>query len=719
MLPSGVVFESAVASQGSAAQSGGVVTGTLGTMNPGGWATIMVQVMPVVTGTLASTVTVSSEQADPNPSNDSATFISHITPPSADLAAGLSALPNPGVVGNSLTYTVTVTNNGPTAASGVVVTNLLPASVAIISATVPQGLITSDGSVWTVGNLAVGAGATATIVGIPTVVGTFTATTTVAGNQFDPVPANNVATLNTIFGPSADLSLGLAEFPSPAVVLSNVTYVFSVSNAGPSAATSVALSGSLPVGINILSTNTSQGVVSISGTALTWYPGTLNSGAHATLTIVAQTTTTGTLVASATVTATEPDPNPANNSATSTTQVSPAGVAIAAAGATLTAESFSPPNGAIDVGERVTVILRLRNSSNSATLNLVGTLLATNGVVPVPPNNPQTYGVLAPSGFPVGRSFSFTANGTDGQTISAMLQLRDGTNSYPPVSFNFTLSSAQTFANTNAILVPDPAAPNPPYPLMSGPGKPYPSSITVSNLAGVLGKVTVTVSNLNHSYPGDVNLLLVSSNGTSALLTSHAGNEPSANVNLTFDDSAPAPLPLLGQIYSGVWQPTAYSPDVGLGGFPGRPGPYQTSLSIFNAGSPNGTWSLYAFDDHDGDVGIISNGWSLTLSTVNPVNQLADLALTAGGAPNPASAGAPLTFTFTLANKGPNTATSVAFTNVVPAGLTLVSATPSQGLAFMNGNTVLANLGNLITGGVATVTVVTIPTPALLPPGLN
>jgi uncharacterized repeat protein (TIGR01451 family) len=719
LLPNGVAFVSAISSQGSCAQSGGVVTGNLGSMNPGTTATMTVLVTPVNTGTISATVNVTSEQADPDPSNNTATFISHITPPSTDLAAGISAVPNPAVLGGTITYTVSVTNNGPSTGSGIVVSNMLPPSIAIVSASVQQGSVSSDGSSWTVGNLPIAAGATATIVGIPTLAGTFPATTVVSGNQFDPVPVNNAATLNTIIGPSADLSVGIAEFPNPAVVLSNVTYVFSVSNAGPSAATSVSLSGSLPASINLLSTNASQGTVSISGTALTWYPGTLNRGAQATLTLVGQTTTNGTLVASATVAATEPDPNLPNNSATSSVRVAPAGVAVVAAGATLTAESFVPPNGAIDVGETVSVILRLRNASNSATLNLTGTLLATNGVVPVPPNNPQNYGVLAPSGFPVGRSFSFTANGTNGQTISAVLKLQDGTNVYAPVSFNFTLSSAQTFANTGAILLPDPAAPNPPYPLQSGPGKPYPSTITVSNLTGVLGKVTVTVSNLNHSYPGDINLLLVSPNGLSALLMSHAGDEPSTNADLTFDDTAPTPLPQFGQIYSQVWRPTAYSPGVQLGGFPGKPGPYQSALSVFNTSSPNGAWSLYAFDDHDGDAGIISNGWSLTLSTISPVNQLADLGLTAVPAPNPAQAGAPLTFTFAVANAGPAPSTSVSFTNILPTGLTLISAVSSQGNVFVNGNTILANLGNLSTGAVATVTVVTLPTPALLPPGVN
>src|ERR1019366_3431657 len=418
LLPANVTFVSASSSQGSYVPVGGVVTFSLGPMAAGAKAALSVILQSNTPVTIYSTAHVSSEQPDPNPFNNTAIVPVQVTPASADLAVAIAAVPNPVLIGGTLTYTVSLTNNGPSRASSITVTNALPFSAQIQSTTVTRGTVTTIGNVilWSGFSLAAGASATATITVTPTVEGIITAIATAGVHEFAPLPANNIASVSTTVGPAADLAIGITESPNPVVAGSNVVYVVAVTNAGPSTATGVTVSESLPASINVLSTNATQGALSISNSILTWNLGTLASGAKASLTIVAATTTNGTLSTTATVLATQTDPNPANNSATATTLVAPGGVAIAVAGATLTAESFLPPNGAIDIGETVSIILRLRNVSNVSTLNLVGTLLATDGVAPAAPTT-QTYGVLAPSGFPVGRVFTFTASGTNGQTI--------------------------------------------------------------------------------------------------------------------------------------------------------------------------------------------------------------------------------------------------------------------------------------------------------------
>jgi uncharacterized repeat protein (TIGR01451 family) len=721
VLPTNVTVVSVSPSQGSFTEQSSVITFSLGPMAARDRATLVVTVQPNVAGTIVSTATVSSEQPDFNPGNNSVSVQTLVTPATADLAVGIAAVPNPVLNGSTLTYTVTLVNNGPSPATAITVTNALPFSVQIQSVTVSQGTTNTLGNVvfWDVSRLAMGATATATITVRPTVEGLITATSTASAAEFDPVTANNTATITTTVGPACDLALSLVGFPDAVVVGSNVTYTITVTNQGPSSATGVIVNDTLPALVTVLSTNTTQGTISISNRTVICTLGTLTNGASATITIVAATTTNGTLTTTASVAATQADSNPANNSATVTTTVSAPYVNIVPAGAVLTYES-GPTNGAIDIGETVTLSLGLRNIGNSSTRNLVATLLATNGVAPVPPNTPQTYGELDPSGPKNTNSFTFKASGTNGDTVSATLLLQDGTNIYPPVSFVFNLPYTLAFANTDTILIPDPTAPYPPWQQESGPARPYPSVINVSNFVGLLGRVTVTLSNLSHTFPGDINALLVAPGGGKTLLMSHAGDLPVSGLDLTFDDSAPT-LPPSGTLATGTWHPMAYPPGIRLGGFPSNApaGPYPASLAAFNGANPNGSWSLYVFDDNTGDAGSISNGWSLMLSTISPVNQVADLGLSGVAAPNPALVGTILTYVFTITNFGPNTATFVSFTNVLPAGVTLVSSSVSQGSVFTTPTNVIASLGTLNFGAFATVTNVVALTAAPISPGLT
>jgi hypothetical protein len=110
---------------------------------------------------------------------------------------------------------------------------------------------------------------------------------------------------------------------------------------------------------------------------------------------------------------------------------------ITKAGAVLLAESFSPTNGVVEPGETVTVNFGLQNLGGIAATNLVATLLPSNGVTQV--SSPQTYGVLPGGGAIVWRTFTFTASGTCGATITPVLQLQDGAQNLGTVSFSFVL----------------------------------------------------------------------------------------------------------------------------------------------------------------------------------------------------------------------------------------------------------------------------------------
>jgi uncharacterized repeat protein (TIGR01451 family) len=712
-LATGVIYVSGSASQGSVSQSGGVVTANLGNLVPGGTATILVTVNPTQVGLLSSTATITSQNNDFDLSNNSVTVTSHVIPPFADLAVGLLDAPDPITVGQTLTYTVSVTNRGPSPATFVTVTNTLPVSVGILDATPSQGFITISGNVvvcnfGTINNSGI---ATAVIHVVPIIEGTIVATATATGAQTDPIADNNSATALTVVGPSTDLAIGIVDVPDPAVLRSNLTYIISVTNRGPSSASGVVINDTLPAGVSVVSTNSSQGTISVAGSTVTCTLGNLTNGARATLTVVVTSTNAGTIFNTANVIGDQADPDPSNNSATASTVVSPPFVSFVAERAVLTSESFSPTNGTVDPGETVTVNLYLRNAGNVLNTNLFATLLAVNGVTT--PSGTQNYGILAPS-TSIARPFSFTASGVAGDTIAATLQLKDVniaqniTNNLGTVSFSFVFPSTVTFANTNRIDIPTTLQDQ----QQPGPASPYPSPITVSGITGLVGKVTVTLSNFNHTFPQDLNFLLVGPTGTKSLLMSHAADSPATNVDVTFDDSASSAIPASGGITSGAWKPSVYPPSPTFTN-PAPAGPYDSVLSVFNGPITNGDWLLFANDDSAGDFGHVDGGWALTFTILNPVNQIADLLAAASVSPNPVLAGNNLTNIFSITNAGPNDASLVWVTNTLSPNEVLISADNSLHAAFTtNGNVLLCNVGGLAAGASVKFTIVVSPTSA-------
>ena len=712
VLDSSLVFVSATVSQGNVSYSGGVVTATLGKLNVGATATATVVVTPTIAKLVSSTASVSSSDTEVDPSNNSITVFSHVNPPLADLAVGLFDNPDPVLIGQTLTYIASVTNRGPAAAGNVRLTNTLPASVTILDAIPSQGSAAistaSNQVICSFGALPNAAVASVTIHVTPFLEGNITATAAAGANQTDPFLNNNTASATTTVGPSADLTLALTASPDPVVLRSNLTYTINVTNRGPSVATGVLVNDTLPPGVTLVSTNTTQGTISIGAGAVTANLGTLVNGGRATVTIVISSTNVGSLTDSATVSAAQSDPNPANNSASVTTSNAAPFLLFAAAGANIVpgGESFAPPNGTIDPGETVTLRLFLKNVGNVSNTNLIATLLATNGVTS--PSAPQSYDFLGP-GEIKGRSFTFTASGTNGGLVIATLQLVDnGTYVLPPVSFTFSLPALSIWANTNRIDVPTTAQDQ----QLAGPASPFPSSIVVSGVTGQVGHVTVTLSDLTHTFPHDLNVLLVGPLGQKVLLMSDAADGSSvSDANVTFDDSAAAPLPSVGQVSPGSWQPSAYD-FAPLFSNPAPAPPYGTALSAFNGASPNGTWSLFLNDDSDGDFGNIAQGWSLAFTTLTPISDNADLSLTAASSPNPVLVGNSLTTVYTITNAGPNNVVIVTFTNPLPANASFVSATASQGAAPVTNaaRQVTCNLGTLTAGSSATVTVLVSPT---------
>ena len=117
-----------------------------------------------------------------------------VAPASADLSLAMDASPATVNVNQDVTYTITVTNLGPSAASGVTVTDQLPMA-SLVSVTLSQGTYVVNGGTLTVnlGALASGATATVSLVVRPSIAGTVDNAASITGAQADPDPANNAA----------------------------------------------------------------------------------------------------------------------------------------------------------------------------------------------------------------------------------------------------------------------------------------------------------------------------------------------------------------------------------------------------------------------------------------------------------------------------------------------------------------------------------------------
>ena len=208
-------------------------------------------------------------------------------------------------------------------------------------------------------------------------------------------------------------------------------------------------------------------------------------------------------------------------------------------------------NGIIGSNDMVQILFGLRVSAGLNATNLNAILLATNGVLaPVAvPVSATNYGSLTVYGHSVSRAFKFTANGTNSFTISPTFALYDNTKYIGTAVFNFSIGTwATTFANQSTIVINDFTT-----------ASPYPSAINVSGVGGTLIKATVTLTNLSHTYPADIDALVSSPAQKSTLLMSQEGGGNSvSHITITFDDTATNALPHTTVITNGVYKPTSF-----------------------------------------------------------------------------------------------------------------------------------------------------------------
>jgi uncharacterized repeat protein (TIGR01451 family) len=146
IIGSGVTFQSVAAPAGfscttPAVGGTGTITCSTASMANGATASFSVVVnVTAVSGSITNTVAGSSDAFDPVTTNNSATATTVVLAPlSADLVITKTTLTTSAAPGNPISYTITVTNSGPGAATSVTMTDALPASLRFQSIAAPAG----------------------------------------------------------------------------------------------------------------------------------------------------------------------------------------------------------------------------------------------------------------------------------------------------------------------------------------------------------------------------------------------------------------------------------------------------------------------------------------------------------------------------------------------------------------------------------------------------
>jgi uncharacterized repeat protein (TIGR01451 family) len=320
-LPGGLTNVSVNTGKGACSGTA-TVTCALGTVSPFSNVVITITGSPAAAGLLSNTVSVTTTSFDADLSDNSATASTTVNPAAPNLGVAILDSPDPVMVGANVTYMINVTNTGAIAATDVVVENVLPPSVNLVSVSTELGTCSGTTTVTcdlgTVNPFTLPA---ITIVVATTTEGALINTVSVTTSASDSDLSNNSATANTTVSPAiADLAVTMTDSPDPAFVGGDLTYTVGLSNTGSSPANDVALNGTLPAGVDLMSATPTQGTCSPTP-PLSCSLGTLGVSGSATITIVVAPTTDGVKTFTVSATSTTTDANPSNNSATSTSAV--------------------------------------------------------------------------------------------------------------------------------------------------------------------------------------------------------------------------------------------------------------------------------------------------------------------------------------------------------------------------------------------------------------
>jgi len=287
VVPANATFVSATA---GGAHAAGTVTWNLGAVNVGAGGSVQMVVRiasPLPSGTTITSGALSLDCAEttaiPGPTITTAVTSAPV------LSVSATDAPDPAQAGANVTWTLSYANNGNAGATGVVVTDTLPANTTFVSAT-GGGVVSGSTVTWNLGTLPAGGSGSMSVtarVTSPLNSGTILTHGSYSIDSAQTNPAAGTAVTTTVAS-APILALGLTGSPNPVNSGSTITYTLSYSNTGNMNATGTTLTDPLPNNTSFVSA-TGGGV--LSGGTVTWNLGTLNAGTTGSVNFVVRVVT--------------------------------------------------------------------------------------------------------------------------------------------------------------------------------------------------------------------------------------------------------------------------------------------------------------------------------------------------------------------------------------------------------------------------------------------
>ena len=266
----------------------------------------------LTTGTIVNNVTAKSNVTNETPGNNTTDV-----KPICDVQISKLVNASSVLVGESVEWTVTVVNVGPSVAEDVVVRDTLPEGVKIISSHVDVGKFDEDTRIWEIGNLDVNKPVSLVLVTKIEIDGNITNVVHVSTTTNETNTTNNDANNTTVANPICDLEIIKLVSSKKAFVGEELTWTIIVKNHGPSEAKDVKVKEDLPDSLEFIRAIASKGTFDKNTNI--WTIGKLASGDTVTLKIVTKVLSVGNITNPVEVSTSTPDNNTTNNKANNTT----------------------------------------------------------------------------------------------------------------------------------------------------------------------------------------------------------------------------------------------------------------------------------------------------------------------------------------------------------------------------------------------------------------